>query len=294
MSSTIVPFNAKERLLSQARAYIADPGLVLTEKDRAVPLLLRALKLGEPKLRREIILLLGSFAKEDIYWPLYEIMCDMKEPDELRDQAAIYLSVIGPFLDNPQALAKKLTADLKSPDIDVRVRAIIALGWEGNRGAILSLIECLYDPDEEIQEIAVNALCNLKDSRVIGLLVDRMGQCSMDQKRSILFNLWRFRDKQREVTEIYRKEFDHGDPSLRLDILILLGQLDNQISHKELYRSLLKDPNSKIRALALARLGTMKEMAFEEVLAFLDDPSMEVKRVAMGIIQDSKKNLCKN
>lgn len=290
MSSTIVPFNAKERLLSQARAYITDPGLVLTEKDRAVPLLLRALKLGEPRLRQEIILLLGSFAKEDIYWPLYEIMCDPEESDELRDQAAIYLSVIGPFLDEPHALAKKLIADLKNPDTDARVRAIIALGWEGNRGAILSLIECLYDPDEEIQEVAVNALCNLKDSRVIGLLIDRMGQCSIDQKRSILFNLWRFRDKQKEVTEIYRKEFDQGDPSLRLDILIVLGQLDNQIDHKELYRSLLKDPNPKIRALALERLGNMKAIGLEEALAFLDDPSMEVKRAAMGIVQNSKKN----
>jgi HEAT repeat protein len=289
VSSRVLPFNARERILSQARAYIGDPALLLTEKDRAVPLLLKALRIGDPKLRQEIILLLGSFAKEDIYWPLYEIMHDPKEPDELRDQAAIYLSVIGPFLDNPRTLAKRLIEDLKNPDTDIRVRAIIALGWEGNRGAVLSLIECLYDPDEEIQEVAVNALCNLKDSRVIGLLVDRMSQCSIDQKRSILFNLWRFRDRQKEVTEIYRKEFEQGDPSLRLDILILLGQLDNQIDHKELYHSLLKDPNPRIRALAIERLGNMKAIEIEEVLPFLDDPSMEVKRAAIGIIQDSKK-----
>ncbi len=289
MSSRVVPFNARERILSQARTYISDPALVLSERERAVPLLLRALKIGDPKLRQEIILLLGSFAKEDIYWPLYGIMRDPEEPDELRDQAAIYLSVIGPFLDDPQALTKKLIADLKDPDTDIRVRAIIALGWEGNRRAILSLIECLYDPDEEIQEVAVNALCNLKDSRVIELLIDRMGRCSIGQKRNILFNLWRFRDRQEEVTEIYRREFDQGDPSLRLDILILLGQLDNQTGHRELYRSLLKDPNPKIRALVLERLGNMKAIETEEALAFLDDPSMEVKRAAIGIIQNSKK-----
>jgi len=258
--SSIVPFDSRERLLTQAKKYISDPGLIIAEKDRAIPLLLRALKLGELKLRREIILLLGSFAKEDVYWPLYEIMCDPEEPDELRDQAALHLSVIGPFLDDPHALIRKLIADLKNPDTDVKVRAVLALGWEGNMGAALSLIECLYDLDEEIQEVAVSALCNLKDSRVIGLLFDRMQHCSLDQKRAILFNLWRFKDKQKEVTEIYRKELERGEPSLRLDILILLGQLDNHMNHEELYRSFLKDPNPKIRALALERLGAMRSI----------------------------------
>jgi HEAT repeat protein len=287
--SSIVPFDVRERLLNQAKRYISDPGLVIAEKDQAIPLLLRALKLGELKLRREIVLLLGSFAKEDVYWPLYEIMCDPEEPDELRDQAALHLSVIGPFLDDPQAIIRKLIADLKNPDKDIRVRAILALGWEGNMGAALSLIECLYDPDGEIQEVAVCALCNLKDSRVIGLLVDRMQQCSLDQKRAILFNLWRFRDKQKEIAEIYRKELECGEPSLRLDILILLGQLDNHTNHERLYRSLLKDPNSKIRALALERLGAMRSIELEQVLPFLDDPAMEVKRTAINIVQNYKK-----
>ncbi len=286
--SSIVPFDSRERLLTQAKKYISDPGLIIAEKDRAIPLLLRALKLGELKLRREIILLLGSFAKEDVYWPLHEIMCDTEEPDELRDQAALHLSVIGPFLDDPHALIRKLISDLTDPDTDVKVRAILALGWEGNMGAALSLVECLYDLDEEIQEVAVSALCNLKDSRVIGLLFDRMQHCSLDQKRAILFNLWRFKDRQKEVTEIYRKELEQGEPSLRLDILILLGQLDNDMSHEELYRSFLKDPNSKIRALALERLGAMRSIELEHVLPFLDDPAMEVKRTAISIVQRIK------
>jgi HEAT repeat protein len=287
--SSIIPFDSQERLLIQARKYISDPELIIVEKDRAIPLLLRALKFGELKIRREIILLLGSFAKEDVYWPLYEIMCDNEEPDELRDQAALHLSVIGPFLDDPHALIKKLIADLKNPDTDIKVRAILALGWEGNMGAALSLIECLYDLCEEIQEVAVSALCNLKDSRVIGLLFDRMQHCSPDQKRAILFNLWRFKDKQKEVTEIYRKELEQGESSLKLDILILLGQLNNHRSHEEVYRSFLKDPNPKIRALALERLGAMKSIELEHVLPFLDDPAMEVKRTAISIVQNYRK-----
>jgi len=287
--SSVIPFDSRERLLTQAKKYISDPGLIIAEKDRAIPLLLQALKLGELKLRREIILLLGSFAKEDVCWPLYEIMCDPEEPDELRDQAALHLSVIGPFLDDPHALIRKLIAELKNPDTDAKVRAILALGWEGNMGAALTLIECLYSLDEEIQEVAVTALCNLNDSRVIGLLLDRMQHCSLDQKRAILFNLWRFKDKQKEVAEIYRKELERGEPSLRLDILIFLGQLDNHVGHKELYSSFLKDPNSKIRALALERLGAMRSIELEHVLPFLDDPAMEVKRTAISIVQSYKK-----
>jgi len=287
--SSIIPFDSQERLLIQARKYISDPELIIVEKDRAIPLLLKALKCGELKIRREIILLLGSFAKDDVYWPLYEIMCDPEEPDELRDQAALHLSVIGPFLDDPHALIKKLIGDLKNPNTDIKVRAILALGWEGNMGAALSLIECLYDLCEEIQEVAVSALCNLKDSRVIGLLFDRMKHCSPDQKRAILFNLWRFKDKQKEITEIYRKELEQGEPSLKLDILILLGQLNNDMSHEEVYRSFLKDPNPKIRALALERLGAMKSIELEHVLPFLDDPAMEVKRTAISIVQNYKK-----
>ncbi|OPL14219.1 MAG: hypothetical protein AVO38_11865 [delta proteobacterium ML8_D] len=105
--SSIIPFNSQERLLIQAKKYIADPELIIAERDRAIPLLLKALKYCELKIRREIILLLGSFAKDEVYWPLYEIMCDPDEPDELRDQAALHLSVIGPFLDDPHALIKK-------------------------------------------------------------------------------------------------------------------------------------------------------------------------------------------
>ncbi|MGQ9745439.1 MAG: hypothetical protein ACUVQV_05520, partial [Dissulfurimicrobium sp.] len=39
------------------------------------------------------------------------------------------------------------------------------------------------DPDQEIQEVAVSALCNLKDSRVVRLLAERLKNCCFEQKR---------------------------------------------------------------------------------------------------------------
>ncbi len=282
---SIIPFDSRQRILEQARTYVEDPGKVLSEREKAVPILLRALKAAELEFRRKIILLLGSFAKEQACIPLYDILKDPEEPDELRDQAAIHLSVLGPFLEENQGLVIKLLNDLKHPDTDIRVRAIMALGWEGNLAAALPLIECLYDQDEEIQEVAVNSLCNLKDSHVMALLKDRMQHGSLDQKRAILFNLWRFKDREKEVADIYRKELEDGDSSLRLDVLIVLGQIKAQEENIPIYRKFLEDQNPRVRALAIERLGELDAISTEEALLFLDDTDMEVKRAALDIIQ---------
>ena len=283
--SSIIPFDSRQRFLEQARFYVEDPGKMLAERDKAVPILLRALKAADLEFRRKIILLLGSFAKEHACQPLYDIMKDASEPDELRDQAAIHLCVLAPFLEDSQALVIRLLNDLKKSDIDIRVRAIMALGWEGNLPAALPLIECLYDSSEEVQEVAVSALCNLKDSHIMALLEDRMRHGSLDQKRAILFNLWRFRDREAEVAAIYRRELEDGDSSLRLDVLIVLGQITAQKENTPIYRQFLKDPNSRVRALAIERLGELNALDQEEALAFLDDIDMEVKRAALDIIQ---------
>ncbi|MGB9713187.1 MAG: HEAT repeat domain-containing protein [Dissulfurimicrobium sp.] len=283
---TIVPFDASDRILVQAKTCLASPERVIKERERYVPLLLKALRLSRDlNLRRDILLLLGSFAKEDLYWPLYEIMSDPQEPDEFRDQAAIHLSVMGAFLDDPQALIRRLINDIETGGHDSRVRAIIAIGWEGNLAAVLPLIECLYDADQEIQEVAVNALCNLKDSRVVSLLAERLKNGSIDQKRAILFNLWRFKDRQDEVAAIYKKEIESGDPDLRLEILALLDRIDGQNDHADLYKSLLLDPDDKVRNIALERLGALKKITPGDALQFLSDPSMMVKRTATKILQ---------
>ncbi len=281
----VIPFDSNQRLLEQARQYIENPGRILKEREKAVSLLLRALKAGDLELRKELIMLLGSVAKEEIFWPLYEIMKDDTEPEEFRDQAAIHLAVIGPFLDDPQSLNRKLIADIATGGPDLKARAIMAIGWEGNLTAVLPLIECIYEPDMEIQELAVSALCNLKDSRLMGLLSDRIKSCSLDQKRAILFNLWRFKDKEDEVASIYKAELESGDRVLRLDILMLLGQLDIRPENEGLYRQLLSDDSAEIRAMALERLAELDCLDPEDVLPFLDDSSMKVKRMALMILR---------
>ncbi len=287
---SIINFDVKQRLIHQANLYIKNPHLVLENRERAISILLKALRIGDIDLRRQILLLLGSFAKEKVVWPLFQIMCDENEPDELRDQAAIHLGVLGAFFSDPQSLNRRLISILEDEqeDKDLRVRAILALGWEGNIHAVLPLINCLYDPDEEIQEVAVNALCNLRDSRVVRFLGGRLKNASIDQKRTILFNLVRFTDKQQEVKSIFLEELEAGSADLRLDVLILLNQLGAGEEDIEIYKRYLNDKDPRVRALVIERLGELKALTIDEVISFLDDPSMNVKGVALKILESLK------
>ncbi len=71
-------------------------------------------------------------------------------------------------------------------------------------------------------------------------------------------------------------------------MLILLGQLDSRPENEEIYRNLLSDGSSEVRAMALERLSELDCLRTEEVLRFLDDSSMKVKRMALMILQSKK------
>ena len=92
----VIKFDSKERILKAARNYVESVDTFFDESDRAIPLLLKAMKLAGRDFQREIMLLLGSFAKEAVVWPLYDLMTDSSESEEIRQDAAIQLSVIGP------------------------------------------------------------------------------------------------------------------------------------------------------------------------------------------------------
>jgi HEAT repeat protein len=289
----IIEFEPRERLLEKAKKYIESVESLLDDGDQAISFLLRAMKHADRKLKREIMLVLGNFAKEVVVWPLYDMMTDPSEIEEVRHDAAIQLSVIGPLLKDPQPLVERLLKEIESSDAERRLHATFALGWEGNSQAAISLIERLYDSDVQVQQTAVNALCNLRDDRILELLVDRLNQGSVEQKKIILFNLWRFHSKTKEVTEIYLKYLDHENPDLRFDALVCIEPISGVREHLEAYRKCLKDKDSRIRELALKRLD---EEAGESVLrslrgeieALLGDPDMKVKQTALKILREKR------
>jgi HEAT repeat protein len=288
--SRVIKFDSKERILINARNYVESVETFLNESEQAIPVLIKAMKLGDRDFKREIMLLLGSFAKEAVVWPLYDLMTDPAESEEIRHDAAIQLSVIGPLLKNSQPLVDRLLQEIGSVDAQRRLHAIFAIGWEGNFQAATSLVERLFDSDSEVQQTAVNALCNLRDDRILDLLLDRLSHGPFEQKRIILFNLWRFYSKREKVTQVYIKFLEHEDPELRFVALVCLKPLTDSGNYAELYRKRLADQDSRIRALALKRLAdeaaeTVLQSLRAEVDDLLNDPDMEVKRAAVTILR---------
>ncbi len=283
--SNVILFQSRARLQKKAQVYIEDPKRFLEEREQAVPLLLKALKHADRSLKSRIVLLLGGFAGEDIVWPLYRLLTDPGEEEEVRHDAAIQLSVTGSFLRQPQALIDQLVAALKNTDPTVRAGAAFALGWRGNAAAAIPLIELLYDPDVQVQQAAVNALSNLQDDRILGLLLDRLNHAPLEQRRSILYNLWRFSDRLETVTEVYLRILDHTEDELRVDALVLLGMIGGMKHHLSAYQKFLKDTNARIRELAykeLAGLTPQELVAFRsDIEAGLADPEAKVKRAAL-------------
>jgi HEAT repeat protein len=287
MKNRVIKFEPKERILEKAKKYVDSVETFLEDSDQAIPLLLKAMKLADRKFKNEIMLVLGSFAKEAVVWPLFELMTDASESEEIRHDAAIQLSVIGSFLKNPQALADRLREEIESSDAERRLHATFALGWQGNSQAAISLIERLYDSDDRVQQTAVNALCNLRDDRVLDLLLDRLNNGPVEQKRIILFNLWRFHFNREKVTSVYLKYLEHENPDLRFDALVCLGPMTEVQDYIDVYRKCLKDKDTRICELALKRLEEATESALDslrgEIQDLVDDPDMKIKRAALKI-----------
>lgn len=287
--SKVIHLESKERLLEKVRAYIESIDLFLEESDKAIPLLLKALKYTDHQLKHEIILLLGNFAKQEAAWPLYQLIIDPGEDEEIRHLASIELSVIFPFLEEPQPLIDHLLEDLKSPDAELRVHAAFALGWEGNTQAAIPLVELLYDANIRVQQTAVNALSNMRDDRILTLLLERLEHGPLEQKRSILFNLWRFYSKQKEVVSVYLRYLSHENADLRFDALVLLGSVTETKEYIQTCRKCLGDKDPRIRAFALKQLNEVSREDLlglkQEIRDMLLDRNMEVKQAALRIVR---------
>ncbi len=286
----VIAFEAREQLLQNAQIYLESVELFLEERDKAVPLLLKAMRHADRELKHEIMLLLGSFAKQEVSWPLYEIMVDPNESEDTHHDASIQLSVICSFLKDPQPLIDRLLKDVKNQDPLMRVNAAFALGWEGNAQAAIPLIELLYDPDERVQQTAVNALSNLRDDRILSLMLERLEHGALEQKRTILLNLWRFYSKRDEVVSVYLQYLEHENDDLRFDALVLLGLITDVRTNLEVYVRCLSDTDPRIRGLALKKLAKLGKDELSglrsKIKKMLSDPEMDVKRVAMEILKE--------
>ncbi len=289
-SDKVIHFDSHRRLLDKAIDYLEDIEAFLSDIEHAVPLLLKVLKSeADDDLKQKIIMLLGGFARHQVAFPLFDLMCDASQSDEIRHTAAIQLSVTASLLEFPEALVERLLSQLNHPDPQHRANATFALGWEGNHRAAIALIGKLYDADPAVQQAAVNALSNLGDERILDLLIDRLQHGSLEQKRCIIYNLWRFHGQQERILQVYRRYIHHPDPELRFDALVLMSTMSETVQELDAYLDLLQDPDERVRRLALERLEELPRERLAEVAERLrplaDDISGKVRRTARRLLR---------
>lgn len=66
----IIPFETREQILQRAQAYMDSIELFVEERRQAVPVLIKAMKHADRRARHEIMLLLGTFAKQEAAGPV--------------------------------------------------------------------------------------------------------------------------------------------------------------------------------------------------------------------------------
>lgn len=286
--ANIIEFNPIDRVLKKVDKFLESKELFFEDRETAIPLLLNALKYADSALKQKIILLLGSSAKQEIAWPLYKMLSDPMENEEIRYIAAIQLRVISPTLKNPQPLIDRLLMDLESDDPEMRIYAASALGWNGNFQAAIPLIALLFDSDVDVMQAAVNSLTDLGDDRIFTILSDRLKNGTLDQKRCILFNLWHLTSKQDEVIELYLDYLNNPNAELRYDALVLLRALTEPEECLDAYIKCLNDDDSRIRLLALECIGEADKNEIidfkKKIAAMYADPDLDVQAAAKKII----------
>jgi HEAT repeat protein len=286
--TNIIQFNPIERVLKKVDTLLETKELFFEDRETAIPLLLNSLKYADNNLKQKIILLLGSSAKQEIAWPLYQMLSDPKENEEIRYIAAVQLRVIFPTLKDSQLLIDRLLQDLENEDSELRLYAASALGWNGNFQAAIPLIALLYDSDMDVMQAAVNALTDLGDDRIFTILYDRLKYGALDQKRCILFNLWHLTSKQDEVIEVYLDYLSHSNAELRYDALVLLKALTEPEECLDAYIQCLNDDDSRIRLLALECIGEADKNRIidfkKKIAAMYSDPDLDVQAAAKKIM----------
>ena len=256
---------------------------------RAVRDLIEALPAADDPLRHKIMILLAGYAKDQAVRPLYDILKDQKQPPRSRHYAAVQLCAVLPFVTDAQPVIALLQQDLVCPDADLRRYAATAMGWQCDAHTFVLLTQRLYDDDLGVRLAAINSLCNCQDARALPLLLDRLEQAPLEEKRAILFNLWRLERPELQLTHIYKKYLADPAPELRLAALALLTFSHQDKESTLLIKPCLSDQDHRVRRLALERLMDCKLQTlagFErEIRQLLNDSNMDIKRIALKALK---------
>ena len=284
----VIPINYKQRLVDKAIQYLDDYEITSNCPEQAISILIKALNLVDRQIKHRIISVFGSHNIPELVWPLYQLMRNEQESEDIRHHASVQLNLLAAGLEDPSELIALLSEDLNHPQPFTRALAVFALGWEGNLSVAIALIEKLYDCDPEVQQAAVDALTNLGDQRLFPFLVERLENADMDQKKVILYNLANFTDHHSQVIDIYHQYMGHDDPEIRCDALAVIGSIAASEEFIVAIQRGLKDPNRQVKTLCLENLydfSTEELLSLSsEIAALTSDPEPAVRKAAKQLL----------
>ena len=290
MPDTIISFNAQGRLLANARGYAQALDQLILDGAQAIDPLVQALPLADSDLKLKIVMMLGTMADPRVVPPLYNLLRDAGQSENLRQAAAVQLSLLGGLLPPPERreLAAGLIADLASDNASLRGYAAFALGWEGNQAAVAPLVEALCDEDCEVQQAAVSALTNINDDRLFSALTGRLRRGAKEQQRVILYHLSCFTQRQAEIAAICSEFLSHPDADLRYDALVVLDTVSPTEKPLETYLRCLQDADPRIRDQAFALLAQTDRQRLKalrpHLQRLLHDPSPTMRQAAVRLL----------
>ena len=254
----LIPFNRSQRLLDKVRDYLADVNIFFADIDNGVAIFLEILPHVDNSMLARMLPLLGYTGKEEVLWPLYDLMVNESTNEQIRTTAAIQLGLAASQSKDPSAINAALINMLDHSLPMIRMGCALALGWEGNHPAVQSLIQHLTDPERDVQASIVTALVSVGGNYVFDLLKSRLQIGSIEEKRSILLNYWRFSDKFPNVEWVYSDVIMDLPADMRIDALEGMGLLPISSVILNRYCKLITDEDPLVRLKVLENLLTHK------------------------------------
>ena len=175
-TATVIAIDRSANLLRKTEKYLADMDAFLADSDKGITILLDTLPYADDGLILKMLPLLGYAGKDRALWPLFRLMTRRSVADSVRRSTAVQLGLAASLSDDPSTLTVELIKKLNHSDPAIRSSCALALGWEGNRSAVPSLMAHLQDSDRDVQAAVVTALASVGDDRVLTALIDRKAE----------------------------------------------------------------------------------------------------------------------
>jgi HEAT repeat protein len=270
-SAEVLPFNRSNHLLKKAQALLENKDLYFSDPQQGVTCLLDALPYCQPSMMLKILPLLGYAGKDRVLWPLYRLIINPEQNDQVRFSSAVQLATAASQSRDPSAVTALLIDCLDYPQSSVRSSCAIALGWDGNTIAVNHLLHHLTDNDRDVQAAIVTALSAIGGLQVYNQLTDRLRTGTIEEKRSIVLNLWRFMEKMPQVKDVYLNYIDQIEAELKVDLLTGVGMIPLSEKIISVYRSLLSEKDVDVQFQVLKNLSTRTPTDYFELTTGLKE-----------------------